>query len=62
MPKPGASEEDEGVVLMVELDGVKGKSALVVLDATRFEEIARAEVKGEGFVVPHGFHGVWCGH
>lgn len=57
--RPGATEEDDGVVLTVELDGVKGTSALVVLDAMSFQEIGRAQVEGKGFVIPHGFHGVW---
>jgi torulene dioxygenase len=56
VPRPGAKGEDDGAVLIVELDGVKGTSALVALDAGTFEVLARAE--GE-FVVPHGFHGTW---
>src|SRR5208282_1010832 len=44
VPRPGAMKEDDGVVLMIELDGVKGRSALVVIDAQSFEEIGRAEV------------------
>jgi torulene dioxygenase len=62
VPRPGATEEDDGVVLMVELDGVKGKSALVVIDARSFEEIARAEAQDRVFIVPHHFHGAWCGN
>jgi torulene dioxygenase len=61
VPRPGATEEDDGVVLMIELDGIKGKSALVVIDAQSFEEVGRAEVKDGVFVVPHHFHGAWCG-
>ena len=62
VPRPGAEREDDGVVLMVELDGERGKSALVVIDGISFKEIARAEVDdGTSFVVPHGFHGAWCG-
>jgi torulene dioxygenase len=59
VPRPGATREDDGVVLIVELDGAKGKSALVVLDAQSFEEVGRAEVEGKGIVIPHGFHGAW---
>jgi len=62
VPRPGATKEDDGVVLFVELDGVKGKSALVVIDAQSFKEIGRAEVEGKGIVIPHGFHGVWCNY
>ena len=58
MPRPDGKGEDDGVVLFVELDGVRGRSALVVIDANTFEEVARAE--GD-FVVPHGFHGTWWG-
>lgn len=60
--RPGATKEDDGVVLLIELDGVKGRSALVVLDGMTFKEIGRAEVEGGGFVVPHHFHGVWWGN
>jgi torulene dioxygenase len=59
VPRPGGTSEDDGVVLTVELDGVKGRSALVVVDAMSFEEVGRAELAGDGFVVPHGFHGTW---
>jgi len=62
VPRPGATKEDDGVVLTVVLDGVKGSSALVVIDAESFNEIGRAELDGPGFVVPHGFHGAWCGN
>jgi len=62
VPRPGATREDDGVVLVIELDGVKGRSALVVIDAMSFKEIGRAEVVGGGFVVPHHFHGAWCGN
>lgn len=62
VPRPGSQREDDGVILMVELDGVKGRSALVVIDGISFKEIARAEVDGQSFVVPHGFHGTWWGN
>jgi torulene dioxygenase len=62
VPRPGATREDDGVVLVIELDGVKGKSALVVIDAMSFKEIGRAEVESGEFVVPHHFHGAWCGN
>ena len=61
VPRPGATREDDGVVLIIELDGVKGKSSLVVIDAQSFKEIGRAEVEGKEFIVPHHFHGAWCG-
>jgi torulene dioxygenase len=62
VPRPGGTKEDDGVVLTVVLDGVKGASALVVIDGQTFTEIGRAELDGPGFVVPHGFHGAWCGN
>ena len=62
VPRPGATEEDDGVVLMVELDGIEGKSALVVIDAQSFEELGRAQAKEGAFIVPHHFHGAWCGN
>jgi torulene dioxygenase len=61
VPRPGGTREDDGIILLVELDGNKGKSALVILDASTFEEVGRAEVGGDGFIVPHGFHGLWYG-
>lgn len=47
-------EEDGGVLLTVVLDGVAGKSYLLVLDAQNMTEVARANVDG---VVGFGFHG-----
>jgi beta,beta-carotene 9',10'-dioxygenase len=52
--RPGASEEDGGVVLSVVLDAVAGRSFLLVLDAGSFEELARAEAPHH---IPFGFHG-----
>ncbi|GIG61669.1 15,15' beta carotene dioxygenase [Longispora fulva] len=54
VPAPGSTGEDDGVVLSVVLDGDAGRSALVVLDAASWAEVARAEVP---HVVPFGFHG-----
>lgn len=53
---PGAQGEDEGVILSVVLDGQKGNSFLLVLDAHSFEELARAEVPHH---IPFGFHGIY---
>jgi beta,beta-carotene 9',10'-dioxygenase len=50
--------EDDGVILSVVLDAPAERSALVVLDAASFEEIARAEAP---HVVPFGFHGQFFG-
>jgi len=48
--------EDDGVILSVVLDTDAERSALVVLDAASFSEIARAELPT---VFPFGFHGQW---
>ena len=53
---PNASREDEGVLLSVVLDGKKGTSFLLVLDASSFHEIARAEVPHH---IPFSFHGMY---
>ena len=52
--RPGASDEDDGVVLSVVLDAAAGSSFLLVLDARDLSEIARATVPQ---AVPFGFHG-----
>ena len=52
--RPGASGEDEGVVLSVVLDTGSGRSFMLVLDAGSFEELARAEAPHH---IPFGFHG-----
>jgi carotenoid cleavage dioxygenase-like enzyme len=54
VPRPGADEEDDGVVLSVVLDADAGHSFLLVLDAHTFEELARAEAPHH---IPFGFHG-----
>ena len=54
VPAPDATGEDEGVVLSVVLDAAAGHSALLVLDAVSFTELARAEVP---HAIPYGFHG-----
>jgi beta,beta-carotene 9',10'-dioxygenase len=51
---PNAGAEDEGVLLSVVLDGEKGRSFLLVLDAATMRECARAYAP---HVIPFGFHG-----
>ncbi|MGI0018314.1 MAG: carotenoid oxygenase family protein [Nitrosotalea sp.] len=51
---PDATKEDEGLILSVVLDATNDKSFLLILDATTFEEVARAEVPHH---IPFGFHG-----
>lgn len=52
---PESTEEDGGVLLTVVLDGIEGKSYLLVLDAKDLSEMGRAKVDG---VVGFGFHGL----
>jgi carotenoid cleavage dioxygenase-like enzyme len=51
---PEAADEDDGVILSVVLDAKKGASFLLILDASSFRELARAEVSHH---IPFGFHG-----
>jgi len=53
--RPGAADEDDGVLLSVVLDGVEADSYLLCLDARTMKEVGRAEV---GFALPLGFHGI----
>jgi carotenoid cleavage dioxygenase-like enzyme len=52
--RPGRDREDDGVILSVVFDSSTGRSFLLVLDASSFEERARAEAPHH---VPFGFHG-----
>jgi carotenoid cleavage dioxygenase-like enzyme len=52
--RPGATEEEDGVLLSVVLEPARGSSALVVLDARTLEPLARARMAHH---VPFGFHG-----
>jgi len=52
---PAGREEDDGMLLSVVLDGYRGKSYLLCLDARDMKEVGRAEVDA---VVGFGFHGV----
>jgi beta,beta-carotene 9',10'-dioxygenase len=51
---PRAANEDDGVLLSVVLDAKKATSFLLILDASSFREVARAEVPHH---IPFGFHG-----
>jgi beta,beta-carotene 9',10'-dioxygenase len=52
--RPGGTAEDDGVILSVVLDSTAERSFLLVLDATSFEEVARADAPHH---IPFGFHG-----
>lgn len=56
IPRPGSSEEDDGVILSVVLDGPNARSMLVVLDAKNLSEMARATME-----IPSAFglHGIF---
>jgi torulene dioxygenase len=54
VPDPEGTDEDDGVLLSVVLDGFKEMSYLVCLDAKTMKEIGRAEC---GCPVGFGFHG-----
>jgi carotenoid cleavage dioxygenase-like enzyme len=56
VPKPGAVDEDDGVVLSVVLDAAAGNSYLAVLDARSFSELARVDAPHH---IPFGFHGIF---
>ncbi|KAI9224920.1 carotenoid oxygenase [Blastocladiella britannica] len=58
VPRPNGTNEDDGVVLSVVLDAVTETSFLLVLDASDFTEISRAQVP---VAVPFGFHGSFLG-
>ncbi|CAG7967901.1 unnamed protein product [Penicillium salamii] len=51
---PEGANEDDGVLLSVVLDGTRGKSYLLCLDARNLSELGRANVDG---AVAFGFHG-----
>ena len=52
--EPGSDAEDAGVLLSIVLDGERGNSFLLVLDARDLGELARVEVPHH---IPFGFHG-----
>ena len=52
--RPGAEDEDDGVLLSAVLDAERGTSFLLVLDARHLAELARAQVPHH---IPFGFHG-----
>ncbi|TFK46215.1 carotenoid oxygenase [Heliocybe sulcata] len=59
VPRPGSSpetQEDDGILLSVVLDGETQKSMLVMLDAKDMKEVARAQMDTH---FPFGFHGVF---
>jgi len=58
VPRPRAEDEDDGAVLSLVLDYTNKRSFLLILDAKKFTEIARAEAP---HAIPIGIHGYWKG-
>ncbi|KAF9937747.1 hypothetical protein BGZ65_001099 [Modicella reniformis] len=61
IPTPGATEEDDGVLLSIVLDGGRRTGFMLILNAQTMEEIARADMP-EGKIAPHNFHGMFIPH
>ncbi|KAF5823925.1 putative oxidoreductase [Helianthus annuus] len=53
--RPGATKEDDGVVISMVSDK-NGEGYALILDASSFEEIARAKFP---YGLPYGLHGCW---
>lgn len=58
VPAPSMASEDDGVILSVVLDTRRGTSFLLILSATTFQELARAEAPHH---IPFSFHGDYLG-
>jgi carotenoid cleavage dioxygenase-like enzyme len=56
VPRPGATAEDDGVLLVNTLSDGDAGSVIRVLDAATLDEHAAVELPA---VVPFGFHGAW---
>ena len=56
IPRPGATEEDDGVVMVIVLDGTTELSYLMLLDGQTFETIAEARMDTH---IPMSIHGTW---
>jgi beta,beta-carotene 9',10'-dioxygenase len=54
--RPGAWEEDDGIILSVVLDSRRATSFLLMLDASSFHEVARADASHH---IPYGLHGMF---
>ena len=54
MQRPGAVEEDDGVVLTIVVDRQGTHSILIALDGKSFEEVARAHLPQVYALGPHG--------
>lgn len=57
IPRPGASEEDDGVLFSIMYDSKVDQSMVVLLNAKDLSLIGKEHI---GFVVPYHSHGVLC--
>ena len=60
VPRPGASDEDDGWVLTMVYDARRDRSALEVLDARAIDAGPVATCHFD-HAIPFGFHGAWVG-
>merc|ERR1712232_17879 len=58
IPRPGSSDEDDGVLVGLVYDGVKDESFIRVLDAKTLQQVAKADL---GMKVPFPVHATWYG-
>jgi carotenoid cleavage dioxygenase-like enzyme len=56
VPRPGADDEDDGLLVTVVFDGELKRSYLLLIDGKTFEEVNRSYLP---FNVPFSFHGNW---
>ena len=56
VPRPGATEEDDGIVIVIVLDGATELSYLMLLDGQTFETVAEARLDT---FIPMSIHGSW---
>ena len=56
VPRPGATEEDDGIVIVIAFDGVTELSYLLLLDGQTFETVAEARLDT---YIPMSIHGNW---
>jgi len=59
VPRPGATAEDDGWVLVQVWNGARCGSDLVILDAATMAEQAVLELP---LAIPYGLHGSWVAH
>jgi len=58
VPRPGATAEDDGVLLVQVLDGIRQLGYLLILDAQSMSEVATSSLQ-DGEHVPYSQHGRW---